>query len=443
MAIVLESSSTFTETESYAYTHTAGNLLVVVYSGLTNGGTGQVRRLTYNGLTLTKVHQSTRDKCWSEIWYLIDPPTGSNTLSVVGSNAHDTSVAYSLSGVDIRDDGPVVQAIIGNHNGGSNISQSISTTGGGFVICTINSDNGGNAAFTPGTDVTEHSEVHHAGHDSNCWTGYMAAGVVSEGTETFGVTWGAGSPGDSAWCMVSIAAGDGDLSDKADFTLARGRAINQDTTSVTVDMTDAEVMVVLAHSRGAGENMTACTFDGVSLTKQEDANGSGGNAFLWTLVGPTQGSATLAMTKSANVFHWQEYGIKNVKAGDEILGTAQSIDDFLNITEAQRGLVLYGVGANSDYVSEPPHNWGNRDNEIHHSGHGGTLWTGYTRSWTDASIKVGADGGGTSRMVAVAFNPAEIGGAGTRRNAFIFSLAGVVIPAATIAGLYQEGAVAL
>ena len=34
-------------------------------------------------------------------------------------------------------------------------------------------------------------------------------------------------------------------------------------------------------------------------------------------------------------------------------------------------------------------------------------------------------------------------GGGTRRNAFIFSLAGVVIPAATIAGLYQEGAVAL
>jgi hypothetical protein len=79
-------------TVTYSHTCTGSNLILVVWVAIwqDTAGTGSVTAITYNGVSLTNAIPSNRSTSMaSEMWYLIAPATGANTLSVTVTGATD------------------------------------------------------------------------------------------------------------------------------------------------------------------------------------------------------------------------------------------------------------------------------------------------------------------------------------------------------------------
>lgn len=79
-------------TVSYSHTVTGSNTLLVVWVGIWQdvGGTGTVSSIDYNGTALTSAIASFRSSNMAgEMWYLVNPTTGANTLSVTVTGATD------------------------------------------------------------------------------------------------------------------------------------------------------------------------------------------------------------------------------------------------------------------------------------------------------------------------------------------------------------------
>jgi uncharacterized repeat protein (TIGR01451 family) len=85
------------------WTHVTGNAanrLMLV--GVATGGGGSVSAVTYGGSNLTRVTSSTNSFLISEAWQLVNPPSGTNTVSitVAGNPAMLYAGAATFSGVD-------------------------------------------------------------------------------------------------------------------------------------------------------------------------------------------------------------------------------------------------------------------------------------------------------------------------------------------------------
>ena len=108
MAIAFDAASNSgfqTTTTPYSWSHTctgSNRLLTVGIAGWVAGVT--VTGITYNGVALTKIrsdlHSNTLFR--SEMWALVNPASGSNTITVTWSGAPNDSLAsaISLTGVD-------------------------------------------------------------------------------------------------------------------------------------------------------------------------------------------------------------------------------------------------------------------------------------------------------------------------------------------------------
>ena len=81
-------------------TTAAPNRLLLV--GVSIGGTGAVSTITYGGANLTKVLAGTNSAVASELWQLVNPPSGTNTVAVtlVGTYTMLVAGAATYSGVD-------------------------------------------------------------------------------------------------------------------------------------------------------------------------------------------------------------------------------------------------------------------------------------------------------------------------------------------------------
>lgn len=92
-------------TVTYSHTCTGSQLILVVWVALWQdvAGTGTVTAITYNGVALTQAIPSTTSTSMAgEMWYLIAPTTGANTLSVTVTGATDgiRVASGSFTGVD-------------------------------------------------------------------------------------------------------------------------------------------------------------------------------------------------------------------------------------------------------------------------------------------------------------------------------------------------------
>ena len=64
-------------------------------------GTGSITSATYNGVALTKATSTRASGMASEIWYLINPDTGSSTVSVTITDVTGFSVRYLFHGFSV------------------------------------------------------------------------------------------------------------------------------------------------------------------------------------------------------------------------------------------------------------------------------------------------------------------------------------------------------
>ena len=78
-------------TKTWTHTTTGSNRFLVLFADIWQdvGGTGTITSATYNGTALTKATNTRGGGMASEIWYLVAPTTGSNTVSVTVTGATD------------------------------------------------------------------------------------------------------------------------------------------------------------------------------------------------------------------------------------------------------------------------------------------------------------------------------------------------------------------
>lgn len=97
MAIAYDATSNGSGGSSYSFSHTctgSNRILIVTTSTGASSGTSTV---TYNGVSLTQ--QASRNGGYHQIWVLIAPATGTNTIQITTAGANGQAVATSYTGV--------------------------------------------------------------------------------------------------------------------------------------------------------------------------------------------------------------------------------------------------------------------------------------------------------------------------------------------------------
>ena len=127
MAIAIDTSARNASSgtsQSFSYTCTGTNRLLVVMTA--SDGTTPATAVTYNGVSLTQIDSNRTANHPINLWYLVNPASGSNTLSASGfSNAGNYVVALSFTGV--KQSNP-----LNDNNGGTgsgtSMTRSVTTT---------------------------------------------------------------------------------------------------------------------------------------------------------------------------------------------------------------------------------------------------------------------------------------------------------------------------
>jgi len=167
MTIAYDNATTYhiNNASSPSFSHEVGvgdnRILFVVMHGYTNGsGLNYVATVTYNSVSMTKLHEENTDYGRFTIFYLVNPASGSNTVAVsLNTNCYIMAGAVSYSGVHqtnpyntpstfnrsyaTRDTTPSVSSLAG---------------GDGFVLSFLGFDDA-TISVTPGTNQNERFEL--------------------------------------------------------------------------------------------------------------------------------------------------------------------------------------------------------------------------------------------------------------------------------------------
>jgi hypothetical protein len=188
-------------TLSWSFNNVAGNLLLVgAQTSMGNNATSSaVTGVTYGGQALTRaafINWGT-SKNEASLWYLVNPPTGSNTVAVtaifIGVEAnHVTAGAISFSGVNTA--APLGTAVSSKNDTGGSGSASLtvnSTTSGNYVLSQIGTAAGGETATS--STLTWKLDVSPSGGGDNAAMAYApsSGGNVTLGYAFTSDWWGA------------------------------------------------------------------------------------------------------------------------------------------------------------------------------------------------------------------------------------------------------------
>jgi len=159
LAVDATSHSTAQSGSSWSWNHTCtgSNLILVV--GVTNVGAGNsVLTLTYNSVSLTQVRKDFNGSSNSttEIWYLLNPATGTHSIAVALNGNATSGIGCAISLTGAAQSGQM-DANVGDSTGsGSPISDNITTLTAGDYVIDLACDNptGAMGAATAGGSQT-------------------------------------------------------------------------------------------------------------------------------------------------------------------------------------------------------------------------------------------------------------------------------------------------
>jgi hypothetical protein len=117
----------------------------------------QVSTLTYGGtplnLAIRQINPSSQEI--AEIWYLVDPPSGSASVSATLDGATESGRGFRLTAVDLFNAAQTApEATAGTGNTSPNISTPITTLSSNTLLLGF-THNQANQSYTPGAGVTE------------------------------------------------------------------------------------------------------------------------------------------------------------------------------------------------------------------------------------------------------------------------------------------------
>jgi hypothetical protein len=168
MAIALDASATSiyeASLSTYGYSHTCSGSNRLLIVGVAIFAAGSVTSITYNGVNLTKIRNDTQGVYNSELWYLVAPATGTNTVTVT-LNASLTSIAVSVSFTGVAQTGSISSNAASTGSGAicqNNITTieandwciSVIATGAPIITCTSGTQDR-NTAGVLGTGAISH-----------------------------------------------------------------------------------------------------------------------------------------------------------------------------------------------------------------------------------------------------------------------------------------------
>jgi serine protease len=191
-AITLDKSASSRSSGSFSHTVGSGDnrLLIAVFMLV---GSRTVSSCSYAGDALT--HAKTQDSgslsgCEIQIWYLVNPPTGSNTFSFTYGQANNPDAVAVISYARVNQSSPIGANGGAHANSGTDVSCTITTTVANSLIVGGATGHGGDTyPYTPGSGITEHWDDRtgtSTRYDAGLWGGEMPASTTQQ--YTFGAT---------------------------------------------------------------------------------------------------------------------------------------------------------------------------------------------------------------------------------------------------------------
>lgn len=189
-------AKTTESTYSWAHICTGNDRILIIGIGNRADPPQIATSVTYNGVALTKIRADLKVSFYSELWYLVNPATGSNTVEVTWASASLQSVANATSYTNVHQASPIEGSI--STNGQINGAQP-------SIAVTTVADND----WIIGNIVVEGALTVNVGTQRN----NVASGPIKVANSDYGPKTPAGSttlswqgvPFDSKWVMSAVA----------------------------------------------------------------------------------------------------------------------------------------------------------------------------------------------------------------------------------------------
>ena len=197
MAIAVDTNVTKYGTGNgpHTWSHTISadsNFIVVTTAAHTGGGGRFVSAVSCGGVALTRAVNDPQPE--TEIWYLANPPKGTQTMSITYTNNPNSMACTSTSLKNVDTVNPIYATF--NERLNSSISQTIGCPGGGIIIDSMYYDNTSAPSAGAGQVTIRNYQLPTNNEYSNA--SYKLATI----TTTYTMSW-SGSD-EHAWSIVSL-----------------------------------------------------------------------------------------------------------------------------------------------------------------------------------------------------------------------------------------------
>lgn len=195
---VYDSSSTANaDTVNLSWSHTVASqsnriLLVFIYFWTGNGQT--VSGVTYNSVAMTKLDEFDQSSRSMNIWYLLNPDTGTHTVAATGTGLSADKQATSISLYNAVQSAPTA-----SHARASSTTPAVTVTGdtSDLFLDGVGKDAGAGTTLTVGANQTERSNFAQGNQGMATST---APGVASES-----MNWTLS--GSTGWVIIGVKVG--------------------------------------------------------------------------------------------------------------------------------------------------------------------------------------------------------------------------------------------
>jgi hypothetical protein len=295
-------SKAATNGASTTWTHTTGTgtdriLIVGLATEDTSTSVLNVSTITYGGVAMTAVANSTATAGSStydraQLFYLLNPASGTNTISVTWGGAVNGISAGSISLAGVAQSAPSTAAI-NSATSGNTISANIAVATAGSWLVSVANSGASNATLTPGSTQTKRWGLGQSNSGGAGSTATPATGTVS-------TTWTASSSSQLALSVVALAPSGG--------TSVTAPAITTQPASQTVTTGASATFTVAASGtaplsyqwRFNGSNISGATSASYTLSNAQSANAGSYSVVVSNSAGSaTSNNATLTVSTSA------------------------------------------------------------------------------------------------------------------------------------------------
>jgi hypothetical protein len=296
-------SRTATNAASASWTHTVGTgtdriLIVGLATEDTSTSVLNVSAITCNGVAMTAVSNSTAtagsstfDR--SQLFYILNPASGSNTISVTWGGAVNGVSAGSISLSGVTQSAPSVAAIA-SATSGTTISANVAVATAGSWLVSVANSGASNAVLTAGSGQIKRWGV---GQTNSGGAGSTAAPAS---TGTVSTSWTASSSSQLALSVVVLTPSSGGT--------VTAPAITSQPTSQTVTAGSSATFSVTASGtaplsyqwRFNGSNISGATSASYTLSNAQSANAGNYSVVVSNSAGSaTSNNATLTVSTTA------------------------------------------------------------------------------------------------------------------------------------------------